>query len=150
MACRSARRLRLRMPEFARLTREAGHSWVEIELTDWFAQWMAAHEYHQAYFDNPNDMDLALKDFARYTITTLRARMTATDVDSDTVVAISGLASLFGLTSVSKIIDRVTPDIRGRLLAFFPGHKDGTVYYLLDACAGYNYVGIPILPTVVL
>jgi hypothetical protein len=60
------------------------------------------------------------------------------------VVAVMGLASLFGLAKVSEIVTEVAPSIRGRLLAFFPGDHDGPQWRLLGAGDGWNYHAVPI------
>ncbi len=138
------RRLRLRIPEFEVASRNAGHGWTLLDLTDSFARWMAQHEYRDAYFEQPEDMDLALQDYAEAVADEVRAALQADGVDENTVVAIAGLASLFGLTRASLLFEAVAPAIRGRLLAFFPGHHDGSNYRLLDARDGWNYLAIPI------
>jgi len=45
------RRLRMRIPDFATATQNAGYGWVLFDLTDSFAHWLAAHDYRDAYFD---------------------------------------------------------------------------------------------------
>jgi hypothetical protein len=71
--------------------------------------------------------------------------LTAPGVDSRTVVAVSGAASLFGLVRVSSLIDEVAGDIRGRLVVFFPGSYDEKSYFrLLDARDGWDYLAVPI------
>ncbi len=138
------RRLRLHMPEFEAATKSAGHSWTHLDLTNLFAHWMAQHEYRDAYFEEPEDMELALPDFAAFVSEQIIAMLSKSDGDRDTVVAISGLASLFGLTSASAIFETVTPAIRGRMLVFFPGQHNGSNYRLLDARDGWNYLAVPI------
>jgi len=138
------RRLRPRIPEFEVMTKTAGHSWVLFDLTDIFANWMARHEYHEAYFEQPEDMDLALHDFTEFVSNRIVRVLIDPDVDLNTVVAISGLASLFGLTYASAIFEKVAPSIRGRLLVFFPGQHNGPNYRLLDARDGWNYLAVPI------
>jgi hypothetical protein len=138
------RRLRLHIPAFEDATRRAGHSWAHFDLTSLFAHWMAQHEYRDAYFEEPEDMDLALQDFAAFVSEQIIAMFSRSDVDRDTVVAISGLASLFGLTSASALFETVTPAIVGRLLVFFPGQHNGSNYRLLDARDGWNYLAVPI------
>jgi len=66
------------------------------------------------------------------------------DVDDQTVVAVLGVGALFGLTRVASLMEAVAPRIRGRLLVFFPGSYDGSVYRLLDARDGWNYLAVPI------
>jgi hypothetical protein len=138
------RRLRLRLPEFEVVTKTAMHSWSHLDLTDLFAMWMAQHEYREAYFEQPEDMDLALQDFARFVSQWIVDALTAAKVDINTVVAVSGVASLFGLTYASAIFEMVAPSIRGRLLVFFPGQHDGSNYRFLDARDGWNYLAVPI------
>jgi hypothetical protein len=138
------RRLRLRIPEFEVATKNAGHTWVQIDLTDDFGRWMAQHEYRDAYFEQPEDMDLALQDFASFVTQRLKDALTASDVDDNTVMAVSGIASLFGLMRASALFEDVAPSIKGRMLVFFPGQHDGPNYRLLDARDGWNYLAIPI------
>jgi hypothetical protein len=138
------RRLRLRLPEFRIATQAAGYKWREFDLTPLFAQWMAGHRYRETYFEEPENMDLALKSFTGHVAQQIRAALTHPDVDAQTVVAIYGAASLFGLTKVSDVLEKVTSHIRGRLLLFFPGRYEGSIYRLLDARDGWNYLAIPI------
>ena len=138
------RRLRLNLPEFERVTKAAGHPWSHLDLTDLFANWMAQHEYREAYFEQPEDMDLALQDFASFVSQRIADALSGSDVDANTVVAVSGLASLFGLTSASAIFETVAPSVKGRLFVFFPGQHDGSNYRFLDARDGWNYLAVPI------
>lgn len=138
------RRLRLHLPEFETATRDMGHSWVHLDLTDLFAHWMAQHDYREAYFEDPDDMTLALKDFTSSVSQQIVGMLTAPDVDANTVVAISGLASLFGFTKASVVIEAVASSIRGRLLVFFPGQRNGSNYRFLDARDGWDYLAVPI------
>ena len=64
----------------------------------------------------------------------------------DTVVAISGVASLFGFLRISEVLPLVESHIRGRLLVFFPGVYEQDNYRLLDARDGWNYHAVPITP----
>ncbi len=70
------RRLRWRVEEFASATRSAGHTWRLVDLTDAFGRWMAGHEYREAYFEQPEDMDLTLKqDFSAFVADHVRATL---------------------------------------------------------------------------
>ncbi len=138
------RRLRPRIEEFKIATVGAGHGWAFLDLTDLFAQWMAQHEYRDAYFEQPEDMELALDDFADFVVEHVTTALTAPEVDDNTVLAVAGLASLFGLMRASALLERVAPAIRGRLLVFFPGQHEGSNYRLLDARDGWNYLAVPI------
>ncbi|MEI6046387.1 MAG: DUF1788 domain-containing protein [Chloroflexota bacterium] len=141
------RRLRLRLRDFEIKTKAAGFGWVLHDLTSSFAHWMAAHEYREAYFEEPDDMELALHDYSSTVANEIIAKLTAPEVNNQTVVAIMGLASLFGLARASTIFEIVAPHIRGRLLVFFPGQHEGSNYRLLDARDGWNYLAVPITAT---
>lgn len=138
------RRIRLRIPEFQVVTTKAGYLWKLIDITDSFAEWMAKIDYRDAYFENPADMDPMLQDYIEYLVAKVVSELNTPDADEKTVVAISGIATLFGLARASLIIDQLTAHIKGRLAVFFPGSYDGSVYRLLDARDGWNYLAIPI------
>ena len=138
------RRLRLRIGAFQAATAEAHHKWRLVDITDAFAEWMTSHEYRDAYFDQPEDMELALVDFSDAVADQVRQVFHRPDVDEDTVVALLGLASLFGLARVAELIAKVDSEIPGRLLAFFPGQRDGSNWRLLNARDGWNYHAVPI------
>ena len=138
------RRLRLSIGEFQTATTDAGHMWHLVDITDVFAEWMADHEYRDAYFEQPEDMGMALADFAAAVQDRLRQALKHEDADDVTVVAVLGLASLFGLARASELIAKVDGEIQGRLLAFFPGQRDGSNWRLLNARDGWNYHAVPI------
>lgn len=134
------RLLRARVGEFEEATRRTGHEWTLVDATPWFAEWMGAHEYREAYFEEPEL--LGMGEFREVVESRLqKALETAGD---DTVVALLGIASLYGFLSVSELIRAVESSIRGRLLVFFPGTKNDNNYRLLDARDGWNYLAQPI------
>ena len=92
----------MRIGEFQAATVEADHGWFLVDITDAFAEWMADHEYRDAYFEQPEDMRMALADIAAAVQGRLRQALKHEDVDEDTVVAVLGLASLFGLARASE------------------------------------------------
>lgn len=106
------RRLRPRLPAFESVTLSAGHGWLLLDLTDAFAEWMARHEYRDEYFKQPEDMDLALADFSDVLAQRVENLLASPEANENTVVAIAGLGSLFGLTRVSSLIARVAPHIK--------------------------------------
>ena len=136
------RRLRLRLGAFEAATREAGRDWRLLDLTRDFARWMADHDYRDAYFEEPAAMELALSDFADAVAE--RVEDTLKEAETETVVALCGLGSMFGLVRVSDLVNRVTPTMRSWLLVFFPGRYDESNYRLLDARDGWNYLAVPI------
>ncbi len=139
------RRLHLRIDEFGIATKKTGRSWKIYNLTNEFAVWMANHDYREAYFEDPEALKPALSDFRAFLVERLHNQLTAKDVDDNTVVALIGAASCFGLCRVSRLLDEVNGYIRGRLLVFFPGELEGTNYRLLDARDGFDYLAIPIV-----
>jgi hypothetical protein len=139
------RTLRARKLLFENATREAGHEWRELDVTDTFARWMVRDEYREDYFASPEDILLKLDaEFSGDLAERVRAVLTAPEVNESTVVALFGVGSLFGLTRVSQLLKLVERDIRGRLIVFFPGQFEGNNYRLLDARDGWNYLAVPI------
>jgi hypothetical protein len=130
--------------DFQNATLHADHKWFPHDVTDSFANWMAGQEYRDAYFESPADMQMALDDFVHHAIASLNTTLRADSVDSNTLVAVYGLASLFGLMRASRLIEAVAPHVRGRLVVFFPGERVGVNYKLLCARDGWNYRAIPI------
>jgi hypothetical protein len=139
------RTLRARKVLFEAATLEAGHNWHEIDLASIFPSWIASDEYRDAYFEQPDDLSLKLdSEFPEYAAATLRQALTAPHVTENTVVAVTGVSTLFGLARFSEIVRKVDRDIRGRLLVFFPGQYEHNNYRLLEARDDWNYLAIPI------
>jgi hypothetical protein len=133
------------MEMFEMATTAAGHSWRLLDLTDAFARWMAEADYRDVYFEEPETLAMKLRsDFLQDVAGQLSEALTADDVNENTVVAVQGVASLFGFTRVSLVLKEVVKNIRGRLLVFFPGDYENSNYRLLDARDGWNYLAVPI------
>ncbi len=142
------RRLRARVQEFEIATVRSGHTWKCVDLTDEFARWLAHHDYRDAYFEMPDLLDSAgLEDFGDHLSAVVTSALTAQDVDSTSVVGLLGVGSLFSLYRVSRLLERIVPAVRGRLLVFFPGERDGSNYRMLEAQDGWNYLATRIEPT---
>lgn len=137
------RALRGRIGEFEVATQEAGHNWVGVDATRWFAEWMAGDAYRDAYFDDPELLGMKLEgEFKAFAAERLAAALE--EANNNTVVALLGSASLYGFLRVSELIQSVEPLIRGRLAVFFPGTKNDNNYRLLDARDGWSYLAQPI------
>jgi len=133
------RTFRARKELFATATREAGHGWREVDATPLFARWLASEEYRDSFFETPSDISSKYEsEFEPYVAEQLQTALHASDPDS--VVAFTGVASLFGFASVSEVLKRVERDVRGRLVVFFPGSHENNNYRLLDARDGWNYL----------
>ncbi len=139
----SERRLRHRLPMFRTATEAAGRKWQLIDVTTSFEDWLEKHEYRDEYLRDPESLQFgALDEFADCLIddvaTQLRQAM------QDTVSALLGSASLFGLVRVSRLLHGVARDIPGRMLVFFPGSRQDNNYRLLDGHDGWSYLAVPI------
>jgi len=139
------RTLRARKVAFEMATRQAGHDWHEVDLNNAFASWMAEEDYREEYFAAPEDLRLKLEaEFPEYVAGRIGSVLNDAKVTPAAVVAVFGVGALFGLTRMSLVLKLVEPDIRGRLVVFFPGQLEKNGYRLLDGRAGWNYLAIPI------
>jgi len=137
------RRVRAHLPQFEVLTLEAKHGFSAVDLTRLLPEWVSTHEYREAIFAEPEQFSAnsELEDLA---VDLVRQACEREEADSSSVVAITGLASLFDFIRVSSLIERVEDSIHGRLLVFFPGEYAGNVYRFMDARDGFNYMAVPI------
>lgn len=94
--------------------------------------------------DLPGNLSIFLPGFLEQVIQDLNAAMTMDEATTNSVVAVMGIASLFGFGRVSDVIKAVANNIRGRLLVFFPGEYENNIYRLLDARGGWSYLSVPI------
>lgn len=139
------RRLRLHVPAFRAATNEHHHPWALVDVTKSFETWMAAHDYRDAYFEDPELLETALPAFFDHLVADVRSQLATGQPDG--VVALLGAGTLFGLgdaVKVSALLNAVNDTIVGRLLVFFPGDHEGNSYRLLDARDGWNYLAVPI------
>lgn len=143
------RRMRAQLPHMEVATRDRGHDWALLDLTDTFGLWLAHHEYADAFVADPTDLTLSLlDDFETEVAATVRTTLGMAGVDERTVVALVGVGSLYPFVRASRLVQDVDVDVRGRLLVLFPGRYDaaGHSYRLLDARDGFNYRALAILP----
>ena len=87
------RRLRLHIPAFKAVTNEHGHSWALIDMTTSFEQWMAHHDYREAYFEDPELLQTALPAFFDHLVDEVRIQLTEHS-DPDGVVGLLGTGTL--------------------------------------------------------
>jgi len=145
---REERRLRVRLQEFEIATVQAGHAWSCVDVTDEFARWLAHHDYRDAYFEAPELLDeSALEEYGDHLCSVVRETLRSEHAGPDSVVALLGVGSMFSFYRVSRLLERIAPDIQGRLLVLFPGERDGSNYRMLEARDGWNYLATPIAPT---
>ncbi len=137
------RRLRARIEGFELATKNAGRVWHLCDITASFAGWMSNKNYKESYFESPDDLNLALGEFREHVAEQV-ANALREHTDANSLVALLGVASLFGFARVSELIGAVQKHIRGRLLVFFPGEYGNNSYRLLDARDDWNYLAVPI------
>ncbi len=137
-------RLRARIEEFELATRQAGHDWAVFDVTDSFAEWMAAQKYAESYFQKPHLLSSLMHRYLETIVDGFRTFIDDRDVGENAVVAVKGVGSLFGFLKVKEVVDRLAPLVSGKLLIFFPGSYDNNNYRLLDGYDGWNYLAVPI------
>jgi hypothetical protein len=140
------RRLRARLPQFEALTLEARHGWTRIDLTHLLPEWISSHEYRDGIFQEPGNLSVN-SELEALAAERVRQACSGEEADTDSVIAVIGLASLFDFMRVSSLIDRVEDGVRGRLLVFFPGEYQRNIYRFMDARDGFNYMAVPITST---
>lgn len=137
------RRIRARLPQFEQAAWESKHGWVEIDLTNLLPTWIAAHEYRDAIFAEP-EYFTAGSDIEVLAVKHVVEACSREEADESCVVALTGLSTLFDLVRVSSLVEKIEDHVRGRLLVFFPGEFAGNVYRFMDARDGFNYMAVPI------
>lgn len=139
------RKLRAKLGLFEEAAHHAGRTWHAFDFSTVFATWMASLDYRDTYFASPQKLSVKLRThFPAFAAEQLRTVLNSPDVGSDTVVAVHGVGTLYGLARLSGILDLVTAEIHCHLLVLFPGSWENNNYRLLDARDGWNYLAIPI------
>src|SRR3954452_22878574 len=109
------RKLRLRLGLFEEATLHTGRKWLAIDLTNAFADWMCGPDnagYAESYFESPELLDEAvLADFKHSVVSDIRSVLASLAAPEDTVLALHGVASLFGLLKVSEVLPMVEGDV---------------------------------------
>lgn len=142
------RRLLNRIGEFELLTKGAGHNWKRVDLRGSLARWLESVDEAERYewFRNPQDIELYAKTEWKEELERFFRDQAEAVVDPErTVFALTGLMDLYDFLHVSDLIDVLEETLKGYLLVFFPGEKEGNSYSFLDARKGWNYLAVPIL-----
>ena len=135
-------RMCAQIEEFEIATKAAKHEWLLIDITNAFPLWMAQQEYREGYFEYPEDLQDRLSEFTQFVVQQINTQLN--EVDENTVVALQGVAGVYGFSHVSEIVAEVANNVKGRMLVFFPGEYENNNYRLLDARPGWNYQAVPI------
>ena len=142
------RKLRLRLGLFKEATEQVGHDWHPVDCTNAFADWLCSppySDYAESYFESPTRFGKApAVDFKKAVAGQLTSTLQTVHPAENSVVAVYGVASLFGFLRISEILPMCENAIQGRLLVFFPGVYEQDNYRLLDARDGWNYHAVPI------
>lgn len=134
--------LRAKVDEFEIATRDAGHEWFVFDLTDTFATWLSGQRYAESYFKKPSLLQALLPQYLTYITDQFSVFVQEKSAQRNSVVALKGVGSLFGLLKVKDVVDKLAPMVKGRLLVFFPGTYENNNYRLLDGYDGWNYLAI--------
>ena len=137
-------RLRAKEDEFEIAARDAGHEWFLFDLTDSFAAWLSGRRYAESYFQKPNLLSTLLPQYLMYITDQFSTFLKENSAGNNSVVALKGVGSLFGLLKVKEVVDKLAPMVKGRLVVFFPGTYENNNYRLLDGYDGWNYLAVPI------
>ena len=138
------RALRARIEEFELATRATGHGWHQFDVTDTFAEWLGSQRYAPKYFEKPELLGTLLPKYLEFLSQRFTAFIAETGADKNSVVAVSGVGSAFGMCKVKDMVDAFAPHVHGRLLVLFPGSFENNNYRLLDGYDGWNYLAVPI------
>ncbi|MBF0500205.1 MAG: DUF1788 domain-containing protein [Candidatus Riflebacteria bacterium] len=137
-------RLRAHIDEFEIATKQAGHEWHLFDLTDTFPNWLTSQRYAKQYFEKPALLGTLLHKYLDFLSAEFTSFLEKKSASPDSIVALTGVGSLFGFLKVKDVVDKFAPSVKGRLLVFFPGNYENNNYRLLDGYDGWNYLAVPI------
>src|SRR5262245_4401267 len=100
------RRVRARLPQFEALTLEANHGWIAVDLTRLLPEFLAAHRYRESIFQQPRHLR-AGNELEVRAAALVKEACSREEADGGSVVAVTGLASMFDFMRVSRLIDKV-------------------------------------------
>lgn len=136
--------LKAKLDEFELATSQGSKKWIQYDLTDSFAEWLSAHPYATQYYKTPKLLKTVLPNYKSHLEKKIEERIINMGANAETVFAINGIGSLFGLLKVKELIEKIAPMVKGRLVVFFPGTYENNNYRLLDGYDGWCYLAIPI------
>ena len=106
------RKVYFRLSDIENTTKKAGKNWVKISFKDCFPEWMASHEYREDYFQEPEAIVDQLEfDFRDFVIKRTIDEMRNLNIDEETVIAFTDVASLFGFTRLSDILNKISNEV---------------------------------------
>ena len=132
-------KLRAKIGEFELATQRKDHRWLHFDITDTFSDWLSKQKYAASYYQNPTLLSSLLPKYGDYLCERIAEFIESSGADENTVVALSGVASLFGLVKAKDVVEKVAAKVSGRLLVFFPGRYEHNNFRLLDGYDGWDY-----------
>jgi len=132
-------RLRVRIDEFQLATEGTNHNWLAYDLTDTFAEWLSTEPYATQYYENPGLLPTITPRYLEYAVEEISRFIASHTIDRNHVLALFGIGSLFGFVKVKGLVDKLAPEVPGRLVVFFPGSCEDNNYRLLDGYDGWDY-----------
>ncbi len=138
------RNLKLRLGDFEHATRNAQHAWAPFDLSDTYGFWLGQQEYRENYFKQPKLLSTVHKRYLLYLEEHFAAFAKTQPELDNTVIALIGVGSLFGILRIREVVETFAPHATGRLVVFFPGSYQDNNYRLLDQHDGWNYLAVPI------
>src|SRR6185437_15129919 len=104
------RRLRARLPQFEAATLEAGHSWDALDFTRLMPDFVASHTYREQVFNQPQHLRVG-NVIEKRAAAMVKEACSTVEAPASSVVALTGLASLFDLMRVSSLIEAIEDSI---------------------------------------
>ena len=139
------RAIRSKIDLFAQAALTHNYCWRSIDLTSSFGEWLGQHRYREGYFEEPQMLSAGANErFTQHAADAVLRILRRPEHTEREIVGLIGVASLFGVASVSDVLARVDYAIKGRLAVFFPGRARDGRYRLLDARDGWDYHAVSI------
>lgn len=137
--------MRYHLKEFEIDTQQAGHNWIEFNMTTIFEDWLGAQKYANRYFKMPKGLSQMPSSFT----TDIKEKFsTAVEkADSNSVIAIYGISSVYGFVTINDFIRDLSEMTQSRLVVFFPGTYSKSPqpnYKFLNAYDGWDYLATSI------
>ena len=135
------RRIAARLIAFENAAKKAECTWHQLDMRDWFADWMAKNEYKEAYFESPEDLGVALGDFKQFIKEKLKAASSFASINKS-FIALYGIAALYPFVRTSEVMQWLAPLVAGRVLVWFPGEYENGNMRFLGARDGWTYQAV--------
>lgn len=119
--------------DLKRVTEEAGHRWVHLDLFVMLGRWAPSHHGVEEYWSDrqkAGELDELMQEIE----VRLEEAFRTERADDDTVVALDGVGSLVPYSRFADVLQRAASLVPGRLLAFVPRpEEDGPSRFLIGS-----------------